>query len=159
MNLKETLPELGQRNRFKHGHAPKGNPSPTWISWKCMKDRCLREKHTEYHNYGSRGIGICDRWVNSFESFLADMGEKPKGMTLERKDNAKGYSPDNCKWATRLDQTRNRRNTAMVEYEGKIIPMSVLSEKFGVKHNTLYSRIHVHKWPVARAIKPGRGGV
>jgi hypothetical protein len=81
--------------------------------WSDMKRRCHREKHHAYHNYGGRGITVCDRWRNSFSDFLADMGPRPdRSMTLERKNNDAGYSPENCIWATRLAQSLNKRDYA-----------------------------------------------
>lgn len=70
--------------------------------------RCLVKTATGYERYGGRGIKICKRW-ESFKNFLADMGERPKGKTLDRKENGKGYSPRNCRWATPKQQARNRR--------------------------------------------------
>lgn len=81
--------------------------------WSAMKDRCANPKNRQYHDYGGRGISYCPEW-ESFESFYSDMGEKPKGMTLERKDNSVGYSKDNCIWATRKEQQRNRRTNKMI---------------------------------------------
>lgn len=82
--------------------------TPTWHSWKNMKDRCCNPNHYAFNDYGGRGIKIHEEW-NSFESFLSDMGVKPSDKTLERVDNNKGYSPDNCVWASKTSQSRNRR--------------------------------------------------
>lgn len=83
--------------------------------WASMIDRCRREKHPKYHRYGGRGIKVCDRWSgwHGFDNFIQDMGDRPIGKvryTLERVDNDKGYSPDNCKWATYKEQNVNRSN-------------------------------------------------
>jgi hypothetical protein len=91
-----------------HGYASRGPKPPTYQSWCDMKRRCLDPLRQGYENYGGRGIKVCERWL-FFGNFLQDMGECPKGLTLERIDNNKGYYKDNCKWATRAEQSRNKR--------------------------------------------------
>jgi hypothetical protein len=78
-------------------------------SWVQMKQRCYNPNSYSYKNYGGRGIKVCDRWFNSFSSFIEDMGSRPKGLSLERKDNDGNYEPNNCKWATKNEQLKNRR--------------------------------------------------
>jgi hypothetical protein len=96
----------------KHGHATGGGHcSPTYLSWCSMKQRCLNPKHVAYSTYGGRGIRICSRWLNSFENFLADMGVRPRGMTLDRKKTNGNYTPLNSRWATLEIQNSNRRRT------------------------------------------------
>ena len=94
---------------FRHGH--KGLiPTSEYNTWGNMKDRCYNPKNASYQYYGGRGISVCDRWRNSFENFIADMGLKsdPK-LWIDRKDSDKDYEPDNCRWATAKEQANNRR--------------------------------------------------
>lgn len=89
----------------RHGHYN----SRTYHSYHSMKARCLNKNHRQFKDYGGRGIGISDRWLDSFENFLADMGERPVGRTLDRINNDLGYSKSNCRWATREEQNNNKR--------------------------------------------------
>lgn len=89
----------------KHGHSKR---SRTYITWGAMKERCLNSNHEHYQYYGACGVKVCDRWMK-FENFLADMGERPYGMTLDRKDPSGNYEPDNCRWADSFTQALNKR--------------------------------------------------
>jgi hypothetical protein len=106
-----------------------------------MKSRCLNPKATNYQLYGGRGITICDEWVNSFQTFLADMGEPPANLSLDRIDCGGPYSKSNCRWATQTEQMSNTRRNRMLMVNGDCMTMSEASRRFGVKVGTIWSRL------------------
>ena len=105
----------------KHG----GRYSKAYGSWRAMKRRCYDESNKVYHNYGGRGIKVCDRWLNSFENFYKDMGERPsKNHSIDRIDVNGNYTPENCRWATMTEQQCNKRNNKYVDFNGESISLS-----------------------------------
>ena len=104
--------EIAARMKTRHGHARRRGLSGTYVSWYAMKDRCLNPNHSSYANYGGRGVRVCERWL-AFEGFLADMGERPSGTSIDRLDSNGGYKPGNCRWADAKTQGRNRRTVKL----------------------------------------------
>jgi len=105
-----------------------------------MKTRCTDPAVKAFKDYGARGIAVCEEWKD-FAIFYADMGEIPLGATLERKDNSLGYSKDNCRWATRKEQGRNKRNNVLLSIGGVTRCISEWAEAAGLKYETLYRRL------------------
>lgn len=137
----------------KHGM----HKSHTWAAWHAMKARCRATKGKSYQNYVLRGIGFCDRW-QKFENFLNDMGERPPGTELDRRNNNLGYSKDNCRWVTRDANQRNKRNTRLVEYDGLSQCAKDWASQLGLHYATLLYRLN-SGWPIEDALMtPGRQG-
>jgi hypothetical protein len=112
--------------------------------WGNMRTRCLNPKSDHYAEYGGRGITICDRWTGKggFVNFLSDMGMPPhEGMEIERKNNDLGYGPENCRWATRVEQMHNTRRNRWFEYRGEQIILSDLARRLGVTPENLHTSI------------------
>lgn len=130
----------------------------TNMVWSGMLQRCNNERSKHYPNYGGRGITVCDRWLQ-FENFFTDMGEKPTGLSLDRIDNNKGYSPDNCRWATREVQANNRRSNRLLEYNGEFKTQALWSRQYGILSATLAKRLRIG-WSMKDAllIKPTKNG-
>lgn len=136
----------------RHGHSRTSRhpASQTYNSWSSMIARCIKPGHKSYIDYGGRGITVCKKWRNSFESFLADMGVRPAGATLGRKNNDKGYYKRNCEWQTHKKQARNRRNSALVTFNGKTLCVSEWAETLGMERDVLDHRLKAG-WGVQRA--------
>jgi len=117
--------------------------SSEYKSWGLMKSRCYNPKDKRYSHYGGRGIKICDRWLNSFENFLEDMGKKPNNKyTLDRIDVNGNYEPLNCKWSTRIEQANNKTTNRFVMYKGDKITVAECARKTGINVHTLHSRVY-----------------
>jgi hypothetical protein len=122
----------------------------TFKTWMGMNIRCHQPTAGNYKRYGGKGITVCDRWRTSFENFLADMGERPEGGTIDRIDNAKGYSPENCRWATPKEQCFNRGTTNQITYNGETLCLSDWARRLNITSFALKSRIE--NWGVEKAL-------
>lgn len=114
--------------------------TPTYISWEGMRYRCYTKTNPSYKFYGGKGIEVCERW-DDYNNFLEDMGEKPKGTSLDRIDFNKNYSPDNCRWATVEEQQNNRSNNNRQLVDGLTMGISQCSRAFNIPRSTLASRM------------------
>lgn len=123
--------------------------------WARMLQRCLNPKDGAYHNYGGRGIGVCERWMD-FADFYADMGHPPEGMSIERRDNDGSYHPDNCYWASKAEQVRNHRRNVWVEFDGRRQVVTDWANELGMPRETL--RFRLAHWSVERALTEPVGG-
>lgn len=109
--------------------------------WINMKARCYRKQSTSYKNYGGRGIKVCDRWLNSFENFISDMGLKPsKRHSIDRIDVNGDYNPENCRWATTEQQFRNKRTALLLEIDGEVKTITEWARWFDISYCTVYKR-------------------
>jgi len=125
--------------------------TPLYKRWRAMIERTRNPNATEYHNYGGRGIGVCERWL-AFEGFAADMGQTfDEALTLERRDVNGDYSPDNCYWATTRQQARNKRNNHVIEWRGRRMVVTDWADLLGLNPNTVVHRLR-RGWPVDRAL-------
>lgn len=125
----------------KHGHKAGGKRTKAYVAWVNMKSRCYNPNRKDYADWGGRGITVCDRWKDSFDNFLADMGEPLPGKTLGRKDNDGPYSPDNCEWQERGSQNLNKRNNVRYSALGKTMTLAEWSRETGIGRVTLFKRL------------------
>lgn len=124
--------------------------TPEYFAWRSMRHRCLNPKDKAYHKYGGRGISISPRW-ESFLAFLNDMGPRPMGKSLDRIDNQGGYSKENCRWATRFEQTNNRRTNSHIFLYGQKYTVSELARKYGLTFRLLRDRLN-SGWDIRDAL-------
>lgn len=143
----EARKKMGGDTRFKPTHGMK--KTPIYAVWNSMISRCTLESCTSYRNYGARGVYVCEKW-RKFENFYSDMGDRPDGMTLERIDNDGNYFPENCKWDTPKNQSRNKRTNRLISYKGETRCLVEWSEIFNLKQNTLSRRLKLG-WSLEKA--------
>jgi hypothetical protein len=132
--------------------------TPEHKAWIAMIGRCYETSNTSYPRYGGRGIGVCDRWRYSFESFLSDLGPKPSPKhSLDRIDNTRGYEVGNVRWATAHEQANNRSSNRMIEWRGETKTMAEWARETGTPWYMIQKRLRVG-WPIGRAMTEPRHG-
>lgn len=136
-----------------HGHYKNGIKTPEFEAWRSMIKRCHKKDHPAYHLYGGRGIKVSRHWINSFEAFLEDMGPRPTDKhSLDRINNDEGYNTKNCKWSTKKDQARNKRNNRIIEFRGESHTLVEWSEITGIDAPTISQRLK-KGWTVKKALQ------
>ena len=120
-------------------------------AWGNAKGRCYNPRNKRYQHYGSRGITVCERWLNSFENFFSDMGPRPPGYSLERIDNNGHYCPENCKWILRSDQGKNKRCIRLLTYQGKTQSMADWARELELTILLIWRRLN-RGWSVEDAL-------
>ncbi len=145
--------KVSQR-RLKHGHTLTLKlRTAEYRAWSHIKSRCYNKNVYNYCDYGGRGIKVCDRWLESFENFLADMGMKPdKRYSIDRIDNNGNYEPSNCRWASPKQQANNKKNNNYITHKGIALTLQLWAEKIGIKPQTLRGRLS-NGWSTERALK------
>lgn len=121
-------------------------------AWYAILERCNNPKDQAYKNYGGRGIRVCERWLE-FKNFFADMGERPKGKSIDRIDNDGPYSPENCRWATREEQRNNTRSNRFYTYKGEKLSLRQWARRYKIDHRTLAYRLDVQKFSLQYALE------
>jgi hypothetical protein len=132
----------------KHSQAVGGKLTQVYRIWIEMKQRCYNKSNKRYKQYGARGIRVCKRWKESFENFAKDMGPRPLGRagrrsdySLERINRDKDYTPSNCRWATKIEQARNRSNNILVTINGETKCLPEWVEQYGIGYKTVHDRL------------------
>ncbi len=138
--------------RVIHGSASRDNKETEWIIWTSMRSRCNCPTNHAYKDYGGRGIKVCQRWDEAFQPFLEDMGRRPSPQhSLDRIDNDSGYSPENCRWATKTEQANNRRWNTRYTIGDRTLTISEWAREHGLAPNRVGSRLE-RGWPIEAAL-------
>lgn len=148
LNIEKTI-----ERSTNHGHKTREKTSEIYEAWKGMIQRCTNPKNKAYHNYGGRGITVCNRWLHSFENFNEDKGKDWKpGLTIERKDNEGNYEPENVEWIPREQQQRNTRRNRLITCFGKTKCLAAWAEEYNIPYGTLLARIDRLGWSTEKAL-------
>lgn len=142
--------ELTSKRHKTHGHTIDRKISPTYHTWAGMIARCSNVNHASYRLYGAIGITVCDRWLK-FENFLSDMGEKPKGTSIDRINPSKGYFKDNCRWATDSQQAINKKSIPKLTYCGISKSYQEWAEFLNISSANIRARLRLG-WTIDEAL-------
>lgn len=143
--------------KIKHGHTRGGRSTPEYKAWESMRDRCSNADNAGYDKYGGRGISVCSRWSDSFSNFISDMGLRPsKSHSIDRIDNSLGYFPVNCKWATKQEQSDNRRVTVWHTSGGVTKPQTQWCRDLGGSRHLVDRRLRMG-WAEEQALTTPAG--
>lgn len=145
--------KTASRQFARHGYSVGGRADTTLTVWNSLRARCSNPKNKAYADYGARGIRVCERWLGpaGFANFLADMGDRPTGMTIDRIDNDGNYEPGNCRWADYKTQARNNRRNRVLHCFGESLTVAGWSERTGIGSSTILNRLR-SGWDAQRAI-------
>lgn len=137
-------------NRRKHGL----HETRLYRIWGAMKSRCNNPKQKEYQHYGGRGIAVCDEWLHELQAFYdwAMASGYADNLTIDRIDNNKGYSPDNCRWATRIEQNNNTSRNHLITYNGKTQTIAQWAREYNIPYKRLIQRINQSHWNIEKAL-------
>ena len=144
----------GHKYNIRHGFSRSKSKTKKlfYDVWVGLKGRCLNPNNKDFRIYGERGITVSEEW-KTFENFFRDMWPRPKGTFIDRIDNNKGYSRENCRWATMAESTRNRRTSLIYSYKGKSLCLKEIAALEGINYNTLYSRVRYAGFSLKEAIR------
>ena len=142
--------DINRKRLTTHGESK----NPTFITWRQMIQRCCNPKSKSYPHYGERGVAVCEQWVDSYQTFLSDMGERPKDKTLDRIDNDGNYEPSNCRWATLSEQVCNRTNTIRFTINSETKTLMEWCKTIGRDHMLVRGRLARGKTPYQALFTP-----
>lgn len=149
------IKDLSDHKHFNciHGNARLGKVTKEYYARQALISRCYNPNHIDHHNYGGRGIKVCDRWLASFQNFLEDMGRAPsKKHSLDRIDVNGNYEPSNCRWATYFQQCNNMRRTKFINYKGSDIAIGFFCLEHNLPVDIIRDRVFRYGWSVDRAM-------
>lgn len=146
-----SLEQFARPARIKSGTTHGMSQTRTFYIWSGMIQRCTNSKASGFEHYGGRGIKVCNRWLNSFEAFLADMGVQPVGLQIDRIDNDGDYEPGNCRWVTCQVNMQNRRVSRAITHDGRTLNIKQWAAEIGLSHQAIAYRLR-SGWSVSDAL-------